>query len=192
MAGSILNPTTFYYSYTTTLWDSQDNDWCSTTYNDNWSKLTGTGFDDDVPTKTVYDPCPIGFKMPGSLAFTRFTTDGQNHNSSQSGWQNYVNASNKTQYSSDKGYSFYTQNNGTGTTDFWYAFGFIDCWTGRYTADSGTGKGCLACAGFDGYYWSARAYSAGRGCRLDFYSGSVGPRDALPRAYGFAARPVSE
>ena len=190
MAGSIQNPTTFYYSYTTDSWDNQDNDWCSTTYNDNWSKLT-TGFDDDVPTKTVYDPCPIGFKMPGSLAFTRFTTDGQNHNSSQSGWQNYVNASNKTQYSSDKGYSFYTQNNGTGTTDFWYAFGFIDCWTGRYTADSGTGKGCLAYAGFNGNYWSARAYSAGRGCGLVFGSGGVYLRDTVPRAYGFAARPVS-
>ena len=198
MAGSILNPTTFYYSNTTSgnsgdiNYDDVKNDWCTEIYYDNWSKLTEPGFDDNAPTKTVYDPCPIGFKMPGSLAFTRFTTDGQNHNSSQSGWQNYVNASNKTQYSSDKGYSFYTQNNGTGTKDFWYAFGFIDCSTGRYTADSGTGKGCLAYAGFFGDYWSARAYSAGRGCFLHFRSGGVYPRGTDRRAYGFAARPVSE
>ena len=199
MKGSILNPTTFYYSKTTDLWDSQDNDWCSTTYNDNWSmidaSINGIWADDNI-TKTVYDPCPIGFKMPGCNAFTRFTKEGNNHFSNDGhftcngdAWKNRICVSNKNSYGTDKGWSFYTQADDTGETDFWYAFGFIDCYAGRY---SSTGKGCLASAGFGGDYWSARAYSAGRGCDLRFNSGGVLPRYTTLRAHGFAARPVSE
>ena len=190
MKGSILNPTTFYYSKTTGAgesdWDNVKNDWCSSTYYDNWSKIITPGFDDNAPTKTVYDPCPIGFKMPGSLAFTCFTTTG--NNSSTPSQFNVSN--NQSSYGTDEGWWFYTTGNSTGTTDFWRAFGFIDCYAGRYT--QGTGKGCLAYAGFDGLYWSARAYSAGRGCNLGFSSGGVGPRGTNRRASGFAARPVSE
>ena len=201
MAGSILNPTTFYYSHTTTSWDSQDNDWCSTTYNDNWSKISNSivlegAWNDDNIIKTVYDPCPIGFKMPGCNAFTRFTKDGINHylndghtTCSGDAWKNRICVSNKNSYGTDKGWSFYIQADDTGETDFWYAFGVIDCSIDRY---SSTGKGCLAYAGFGGYYWSARAYSAGQGCYLFFGSGYVNPRGTGPRAYGFAARPVSE
>lgn len=199
MAGSILNPTTFYYSLTTTSWASQDNDWCSTTYNDNWSmintSINGNWADDNI-TKTVYDPCPIGFKMPGCNAFTRFTKDGNYHYSndghatcSGDAWKNQICVSNKNSYGTDKGWSFYTQADDTGVTNFWYAFGFIDCSIDRY---SSTGKGCLAFAGFNGGCWTARAYSAGQGCDLYFDSGSVDTRFTDPRAYGFAARPVSE
>ena len=201
MAGSILNPTTFYFSKTTDSWDSQDNDWCSTTYNDNWSKISKTivsegAWNDDNIIKTVYDPCPIGFKMPGCNAFTRFTKDGNYHYSNDGhttcngdAWKNRICVSNENSYETNKGWSFYTQADDTGETDFWYAFGFIDCYAGRY---SSTGKGCLAYAGVSGYYWSARAYSAGLGCYLSFDSGGVYPRSTNLRAFGFAARPVSE
>ena len=60
----------------------QTADWCSTTstgvfvYNYAWSVSEVNG---DVPTsaitKSVYDPCPAGFKMPGSTAFTGFSTN---------------------------------------------------------------------------------------------------------------------
>ena len=134
--------------------------------------------------------------MPGCNAFTRFTKEGNYHysndghdNCNGDAWKNQICVFNKNSYVTDKGWSFYTQADDTGETDFWYAFGFIDCWIDRY---SSTGKGCLAYAGFNGYYWSARAYSAGQGCNFDFYSGGVYPRSAGRRAYGFAARPVSE
>lgn len=203
MAGSILNPTTFYYSLTSgnkeSNYDATNNDWCSTTYNDNWSminaSINGNWADDNI-TKTVYDPCPIGFKMPGCNAFTRFTKDGKAHYSNDGhstcngdAWKNQICVSNKNSYVTDKGWSFYTQADNTGETDFWYAFGYIDCWIDRY---SSTGKGCLAYVGVSGYYWSAGAYSAGRGCNLLFSAGNVYPRTIHQRAYGFAARPVSE
>ena len=50
----------------------------------------------------------------------------------------------------------------------------------------------LGWSGLNGNYWSARAYSAGYGRNLNFNSGNVNPRNTNQRAYGFAARPVSE
>ena len=48
-------------------------------YNNLWSAdNTARGFNDNSVVKTVYDPCPVGFKMPASNAFTGFTTTGQN------------------------------------------------------------------------------------------------------------------
>ena len=38
---------------------------------------TTTGFNDNHVVKTVYDPSPVGFKMPASNAFTGFTANGQ-------------------------------------------------------------------------------------------------------------------
>ena len=189
MKGSILNPTTFYFSKTTgggdSDYDATKNDWCSTTYNDNWSKISNNistdGWNDDNITKTVYDPCPIGFKMPGCNAFTRFTPTGEN--------TSVLSEFNVSNSSYAEGWWFYTQDDKNGEPYFWCAFGYIDCSADRY---SSTGKGCLASAGFAGYYWSARAYSAGRGCYLGFNSPRVFPRDYSLRAYGFAARPVSE
>lgn len=196
LKGAILNPTTFYYSNTTNNtqgeddWDATKNDWCSVTYYDNWSKLTSdissAGWQEETTIyKTVYDPCPIGFRMPGCLAFTCFTTTGENTTT-----LSQFNVSNSSSYGTDEGWRFFTTGGGTGTTDFWRAFGFIDCYSDRYIY--GTGKGCLSYAGLSGIYWSARAFSAGRGCYLAFDPSLVFPRGADRRACGFAARPVSE
>ena len=39
---------------------------------------TTIGYNDNAVVKTIYDPCPAGFKMPASNAFTGFTTTGIN------------------------------------------------------------------------------------------------------------------
>ena len=45
-----------------------------------WSaNNTTTDCNDNPVVKTVYDPCPAGFKLPASNAFTGFTTDGENY-----------------------------------------------------------------------------------------------------------------
>ena len=214
MSGSILNPTTFYYSFAETPWEKRNgNDWCTDTYNDNWSmisnqilKETGEVWDDDNITKTIYDPCPIGFKMPGCNAFTRFTRDGGKHNPTCEknpsscpseeckviGWENMICVSNMNNFETYKGWYFYTQEDSSGDTDFWYAFGLIDCYSGRYDLETNSGRGFLAFAGVHGRYWTARAYSFARACYLYFKNDIASPHDANPRAYGFAARPVSE
>ena len=155
-------------------------DWCNATYYNLWSAdNTTTGFNDNAVVKTVYDPCPVGFKMPASNAFTGFTSNGQY----QSGAAN-INA-NGTADSWDKfsaayGHNFYTNGSKTATI-FFPASGF------RFNSD-----GSLRSVGYNGYYWSAVPYYTNSGCYLIFYWGNVSPQVGNYRSYGFAARPVSE
>ena len=155
-------------------------DWCNATYYNLWSAdNTTTGFNDNAVVKTVYDPCPVGFKMPASNAFTGFTSNGQN----QSGAAN-INA-NGTADSWDKfsaayGHNFYTNGSKTATI-FFPASGF------RNFSD-----GSLYSVGYVGYYWSAVPNYTDNGCILYFGWSSVSPQFNFSRSCGFAARPVSE
>ena len=155
-------------------------DWCNATYYNLWSAdNTTTGFNDNAVVKTVYDPCPVGFKMPASNAFTGFTSNGQY----QSGAAN-INA-NGTADSWDKfsaayGHNFYTNGSKTATI-FSPASGF--------RSSSG---GSLSDVGNNGFYWSAVPCGTDYGCSLYFYWGYVNPQGSNGRSYGFAARPVSE
>lgn len=67
---AIQSPGVFYPN------SSSPYDWCSTTYNNSWA-VGNTSTSNSVSTsaivKSVYDPCPAGFKMPGSNAFTGFS-----------------------------------------------------------------------------------------------------------------------
>ncbi len=186
--GSIKNPYTFYYSKTDGDANSTANDWCNETTYNNWDSMNGTitTFADNTVVKSLYDPCPIGFKVPETTSFTGFTKTGDNNSSGPS----YYNVTESSVSAYNEGWHFYTTGWKTGDYDFWRAFGFIDCWSGRYTA--GTGKGFLGWSGLDGHYWSARAYSVGYGRYLPFISGGVFPRNVNQRAYGFTVRPVSE
>ena len=155
-------------------------DWCNATYYNLWSAdNTTTGFNDNAVVKTVYDPCPVGFKMPASNAFTGFTSNGQY----QSGAAN-INA-NGTADSWDKfsaayGHNFYTNGSKTATI-FFPASGF-----------RGNSDGSLGGVGNYGYYWSAVPSDTGNGCSLSFGWSSVIPQGGSDRSVGFAARPVSE
>ena len=155
-------------------------DWCNATYDNLWSADNTTyGFNDNAVIKTVYDPCPVGFKMPASNAFTGFTSNGQY----QSGAAN-INA-NGTADSWDKfsaayGHNFYTNGSKTATI-FFPASGFRN-----------VGDGSLGNVGYSGYYWSAVPYFTYNGCNLFFYWSYVSPQSYNGRSYGFAARPVSE
>ena len=140
---------------------------------------TTTGWNDNAVVKTVYDPCPVGFKMPASNAFTGFTSNGQY----QSGAAN-INA-NGTADSWDKfsaayGHNFYTNGSKTATI-FFPPSGFRD-----------NSDGSLYDVENFGYYWSAVPYSTNYGCNLHFYWSYVYPQNIYSRSYGFAARPVSE
>ena len=139
---------------------------------------TTTGINDNSVVKTVYDPCPVGFKMPASNAFTGFTTTGQNaYTQSEfnvdgtSDWQTFQN---------NFGHKFWTNSSKTATINF-PASG------GRYFSG-----GSLYGVGVNGVYWSAVPDSPGGACYLYFDWGGVSPRFYNYRAIGFAARPVAE
>ena len=140
---------------------------------------TTTGFNDNAVVKTVYDPCPVGFKMPASNAFTGFTSNGQygsgaaniNANGTADSWDKFSTA---------YGHNFYT-NSSKNATIFFPASGF------RSDSD-----GSLGNVGYVGYYWSAVPSSTNSGCSLYFFWSNVYPQYYNGRSFGFAARPVSE
>ena len=172
----IQNPQNFY------TWGSSwyNNPPAGYSYYNLWSAdNTTTGFNDNAVVKTVYDPCPVGFKMPASNAFTGFTSNGQY----QSGAAN-INA-NGTADSWDKfsaayGHNFYT-NSSKNATIFSPASGFRN-----------GSVGSLYNVGSLGCYWSAVPNGTSYGCSLNFNWSSVGPQNFNYRSDGFAARPVSE
>ena len=176
ITNGIQNPQNFY------TWGGSwyNNPPAGYSYYNLWSAdNTTTGWNDNAVVKTVYDPCPVGFKMPASNAFTGFTSNGQN----QSGAAN-INA-NGTADSWDKfsaayGHNFYTNGSKTATI-FFPASGF------RYSSD-----GSLINVGYGGFYWSAVPGSTYNGCYLSFFLSYVYPQNDNYRSFGFAARPVSE
>ena len=136
---------------------------------------TTTGYNDNSVVKTVYDPSPVGFKMPASNAFTGFTANGQDE-----GTMNVDGTDNVQTYYKNFGHNFWTSSSKTATINF-PASGF------RRSID-----GLLFKVGNDGSYWSAVLGNTYDGCVLSFYSGNVYPQNLSNRTYGCAVRPVSE
>ena len=177
ITNGIQNPQNFYTWGTS--WS--DNPPAGYSYNNLWSADNTTGgWNDNAVVKTVYDPCPSGFKMPASNAFTGFTSNGQY----QSGAAN-INVDGTadnpgTKFDANYGHNFWT-NSSKNATIFFPASG------GRYFSD-----GSLFHVGGGGDYWTAVPYSAGDGCELDFNWSFVNPQYLHNCSFGFAARPVSE
>ena len=141
-------------------------------YNNLWSAdNTTTGYNDNSVVKTVYDPSPVGFKMPASNAFTGFTANGTKKDDGADNWQTYQN---------NFGHNFWTSSSKTATIYF-PASGV------RYDSD-----GSLNEVGNYGHYWSAVPYSTGFACKLVFYLGSMYPLNHDSRGCGSAAHPVAE
>ena len=129
---------------------------------------TTTGFNDDAVVKTIYDPCPAGFKMPASNAFTGFTTNGQT-----AGPMNVSGAW-------DYGWNFNNKISSPDATVFFPASG----WRER--------NGSLENDGLNGWYWSAVPYDTRHGSLMVLYSYFVIPQYNEYRSYGFSVRPVAE
>lgn len=68
LATGLINPSTFYYNSKSPYnWFGDKN------YYNLWdAACTETGNSDNDTVKTVYDPCPVGFKMPNGKTFTGF------------------------------------------------------------------------------------------------------------------------
>lgn len=145
-------------------------DWCNTTYDNLWSAdNTVESFNDNAVVKTIYDPCPAGFKLPASNAFTGFTTNGQNGGTMNvnGAWEN--------------GWNFNNKITSPDATVYFPASGY------RHRGD-----GSLYLVGILGYYWSAVPGSTLSGCYLGFSQWGVYPQNYSLRSDGFSVRPVSE
>ena len=136
---------------------------------------TTTGFNDNHVVKTVYDPSPVGFKMPASNAFTGFTANGQDE-----GTRNIDGTDNVQTYYKNFGHNFWTSSSKTATIYF-PASGYRD-------GSDGLLRGEL----YGGWYWSAVPGNMNNGCFLHFNPDRVYPLRTDTRGYALAAHPVSE
>ena len=147
------------------------NDWCNATYNNLWSMENNTfSYNDNAVVKTIYDPCPAGFHMPASNAFTGFTTNGQNFNP--------MNVSGAWDY----GHNFNNKISSPDATVWFPALGF------RYGRDSGP----LNFVGVRGHYWSAVPNDMDNGCALYFAEWSAAPWYTNYRSEALPVRPVAD
>ena len=130
---------------------------------------------DNLVVKTVYDPSPVGFKMPANNAFTGFTANGQNE-----GTMNVDGTDVGQTFSNNFGHNFWTSSSKKATINF-PASGF------RFS-----NGGALNDVGGSGYYWLAVPNGLSNGCDLFFHSYNVRPLSNDARSFGFSVRPVSE
>ena len=130
---------------------------------------------DNPVVKTVYDPCPVGFKMPANNAFTGFTADAKN-----GGTKNVDGTDNSQTYYNNFGHNFWTNSSKTATINFPAS--------GLYDGNDGS----LFFVGGTGHYWSAVPNKTYDGCTMQFAPSYVNPRDRGGWAWAFAVRPVSE
>lgn len=105
--------------------------------NDQWMDPTNYALWTDS-LKTIYDPCPVGYKVPPREVWTGFTSTGMSVSK-----KDEINASGDY----DCGWNF--KYDGTNTT--WYpATSSADYWNGVYSQVPSTGRG---------YYWSSSTNS---------------------------------
>ena len=148
-------------------------DWCNATYDNLWSAdNTSQGYNDNAVVKTVYDPCPAGFHMPASNAFTGFTTTGQG-----TGLRTLLNVSGDWHI----GWNFNNKITSPDATVYFPALGYRVSFDGSFYD---MGRTC--------FYWSAVPNSTGEGCALYITSGSVNPQERAFRSVGAPVRPVAE
>ena len=160
---SIQNPGTLY------IWGSS---WLDG-YNQRnlWSmENTTIGLNDNRVVKTIYDPCPAGFHMPASNAFTGFTTNGQNNGP--------MNVSGAWEH----GWNFNNKITSPDATVYFPASGYRN-----------SENGSLFGMGYFGYYRSAGpSNDAGYGYYLRFFPSEVSPQQRDLRSDGFSVRPVRD
>ena len=167
---SIKNPNRFYLNR------GNYNNWCDLDYYYNyWNsecKGEGTTWGDVSTTKTVYDPCPSGWKIPPGGIFRGFTTLGSGTSTASA--FNVIG-------DFDSGWTF-KKYYGDTTGIFFPASGLRSRTSGGFIS-----------VGTTGYYWSSATNSKSYIYYLGFYNTNVNPLYNLGnRAYGFSVRPIFE
>lgn len=142
------------------------------TYNNLWSMNNSSGgFKDEEVVKTIYDPCPVGFKMPPSNAFTGFTTTGDVPHTAPD-W--------RRSGTWDKGWHFKSGDE-TANTVYFPAAGYRLYDAGTWVEQNARGR-----------YWSAIPKDRSEGCGLKFSDTDMNPKFTDHRGYGYAVRPIAE
>ena len=139
-----------------------------------WSANNTTMQLSDVPVvKTIYDPCPAGYRLPGSFAFTGFTKTGnqatriENLNVLGSPWSTGLEFNNKI--------------TAPDASVYFHASGYR-YWIG----------GTLVHSGEEGSYWTAAPASSAHGFCLYFKPEMVDPHYDFFRSHDCSVRPIAD
>lgn len=168
---NIQHPTIFYNVYSKPNVCEANNLWSA---NNTLQNVAYNRADEPV-IKTVYDPCPPGFHVAPTNAYTGFTTTGAN-----TSVRNQFNVS-KNWDNSTPGWYFYTHKSNKTNTIFFPASGY------RLVA-----SGTLNLVKSYGFVWTALPVTNTQGRYLRFYSTDVSPVYNTDRSIGFPVRPVRE
>lgn len=180
IAYSIQHPTHFIYApqsdggitydwlNVTAYADQRDNLWGNPNYT---AKVPNTA----SGSKSIYDPCPPGWRVPLQDSFTRFTLSGLNTNS--------LTEYNVYQSDFDKGWLFYSTGDAYGSYFYWGACGSLS-WN----------LGTLLDVNTSGHCWTSSPYTCNSvaGGLLSFADTYVHPLNNASRAFGMNVRCVKE
>ena len=130
---------------------------------------------DDAVIKTIYDPSPVGFTVPGGNAFTGFTETGRNRAT-----MNVDGTGVKSVFDANMGHHYWTNSNKEETI-FFPAAGYMD-----------NGNGALLWHKQYGDFWTALPADINNGCVMGIQHDFTYPRFVNVRTYGFSIRPAAE
>lgn len=130
---------------------------------------------DDPVIKTIYDPSPVGFTVPGGNAFTGFTETGRNRAT-----MNVDGTGVKSVFDANMGHHYWTNSNKEETI-FFPAAGYMD-----------NGNGELFWYKQYGDFWTALPADINNGCVMGIQHDFTYPRFVNVRTYGFSIRPAAE
>lgn len=184
-AQGIQNPNVFYAT-------TNYADWCKTTYYNLWNTGSYTGYTNSQVVKTIYDPCPVGFKMPESGFAAFFTTEDNTVNATLTTMSKLNKSGNF-----NRGWTFYTTPAKTETI-------YIPSLTCREHTSGLMRSEAGGRVAEHGWYWSAMGGSpsisvsgsnqnyANRGTSFGSHSTGAAPHCQHCRAWGFTIMPVKE
>lgn len=158
---AVRNPHVFYYNASGTL------DWATPSNNALWNSGTNA-----APVKSVYDPCPEGWRIATNGTWTDFGSAWGAAFSKAGSWTTY----------DVTGGGLYA----VGGVKAWYpAPGFCDA------GSRAGGEGMLWHVGNHGYSWSS-TINGTEAIRLGFNASGPFPEISNNRAYGFSVRCIQE
>ena len=182
MQNIIQNPGNFYITILNAARAIDGGSYLTQYYNfyNLWSiNNTKTGGQDngnnDPVIKTIYDPSPVGFTVPGGNAFTGFTETGRNRAT-----MNVDGTGVKSVFDANMGHHYWTNSNKEETI-FFPAAGYMD-----------NGNGALLWHKQYGDFWTALPADINNGCVMGIQHDFTYPRFVNVRTYGFSIRPAAE
>ena len=165
----VKRPYSFYYP--------GSNDWVRENPYSSTSRLWNNPTWHSDADKSLFDPCPPGWRLPVNNTWHSFATtiDGAGSKPNAKEYFESANAGFKS------GWNFYMGGPATGETTWYPASG-----------NRLVGSGAVSGEWSNGYYWSASPYSAANGYNLSFSSGNADPQSNSQRGNGFPVRCVQE